>query len=336
MAKAPRKTKSVSKTCEGLINALHFISVAQKPEDDVYYKTHCILHNGMAMGYNGTITAGAKIEETLEVVPNTYKLIAALERTTKDVSITELEGKLSIRSGAFSCFVPCWHEAMPALTPDPPLCDISDVLKIGFDMISGFTIDNDKRKIVECSMLLRENSMFATDTAVILEFWHGLSLPTIVLPKIAVSAILNSDKKLKQLGVSSNSCTFWFEDNSWIKTQLYDEAWPDIDRVLNKPCNPEPLPEGFYNALRTIKPFAAGKDAEKTVHFMNGALQSHRNKDEGACCEAVGVKHGPAFNIKRLERIEHCVDTIDFYSSSTAFFFSKCGKVRGALAGVRV
>lgn len=336
MAKAPRKTKSINKTCEGLINALRFISVAQKPEDDAPYKIHCILHNGMAMAFNGTITAGAKIEESLEIAPNTYKLIAALERTTKDVSITELDGRLSIRSGAFSAFVPCWHEDMPALTPDPALCGISDVLRAGFETISMFTVDNDKRKVVECSILLRENSMVATDTAVMLEFWHSHSLPTIVLPKAFVTAILNTDKKLKAFGYSENSCTFYYEDDSWIKTQLYDEAWPNVDVILNKPSKPEPLPAGFYDALRNIKPFSEGKDLQKTVYFVDGALQSHRDKCDGAVCEVPCVKHGPAFNIKRLERIEHCVKTVDFYSSSAAFFFSKDGLTRGCIMGVSV
>lgn len=333
MTKAPRK-KSVSKTCEGLINALRFISVAQKPEDDAPYKTHCILHNGWAMAFNGTITVSSKIEETLEIAPQTYKLIAALERTTKDVSITELEGRLSIKSGSFSCFVPCWHEGMPALSPDPPLCGISDVLRTGFEMISGFTVDNDKKRIVECSILLRENSMVATDTAVMLEYWTGLSLPTLILPKAFITAILNTDKKLKAFGYSEASCTFYFEDDSWIKTQTYAESWPNVDVILNKPSKPEPLPAGFYDALRNIKPFSEGKDLQKTVYFVDGALQSHRDKQDGAVCEVPGVKHGPAFNIKRLERIEHCVETVDFYSSSAAFFFSKDGLTRGVLGGV--
>lgn len=336
MAKTSRKTKSVSKTCEGLINALHFISVAQKTEDDAPYKTHCILHNGWATAFNGTITAGAKIEETLEIAPNTYKLIAALERTTKDVSITELDGRLSIRSGGFSCHVPCWHEGMPALAPDQPLYGISDVLKSGFEMISGFTVDNDKKRIVECSILLRENSMIATDTSVMLEYWTGISLPTLILPKAFVTAILNTDKKLKAFGYSEASCTFHFEDDSYIKTQLYSEAWPNVDVILNKPSKPEPLPAGFYDALRNIKPFSEGKDLQKTVYFVDGALQSHRDKQDGAVCEVAGVRHGPAFNIKRLERIEHCVETVDFYSSSAAFFFSKDGLTRGVLAGVSI
>lgn len=349
MAKAPRKTKSVSKTCEGLMNALRFISVAQKPEDDVPFKVNCILHNGWAMAFNGTITAGHPIEETLDVAPNTYKLIAALERTTKDVSITELEGRLSIRSGAFSAFVPCWHEGMPALAPDPALCGISDVLRDGFNQVAAITVDNDKKRIVECSILLRENSMVSTDGCLMLEFWHNHSLPTMVLPKAFVTAILNTDKKLKAFGYGQKevevngerkmigvSCTFHFEDDSYIKTQLYDEGWPSVDIILNKPSKPEPLPAGFYEALRNIKPFSEGKDLQKTVYFVDGALQSHRDKQDGAVCEVAGVKHGPAFNIKRLERIEHCMETVDFYSSSAAFFFSKDGLTRGCLAGVSI
>jgi len=334
MAKAPRKTKSksLSPTCQNLINAISFISVAQKPEDDAPYKTHCVLHNGWAMAFNGTITAGAKIEETLEIAPNTYKLIAALERTTKDVSITELEGRLSIKSGSFSCFVPCWHEGMPALAPDPPLCGISDVLRDKLEQISGFTVDSDKKRIVECSILIRENSAFASDGAVLLEAWHGLNLPTCILPKAFVTAIINTKKKLTKFGRSDNSCTVYFEDESWLRSQLYEESWPDINVILNKPSKPEPLPKGFFEALNNVEPFSNGKEAEKTVYFVDGALQSHRDKHEGAVCEVAGLRHGPAFNIKRLKRIESCIETVDFYSHNVAFFYGY--GVRGAIAGV--
>lgn len=330
------RKKTTSKTSEGLLAALNFISVAQIDKADAPYKSHCILHNGMAMAYDGVITAGCKIEESLEICPHTYRLIDALERTKKDVSITELDGKLSIKSGSFSAFVPCWHEGMPALLPDPALCAISDSLKVGFDMISGFTVNNDKKKIVECSILLRENSMIATDGAVMLEFWHGINLPTIVIPKTFITAILNTKKSLKAFGYPGNSCTFWFEDDSWIKTQLYDESWPDIDLILNKPCKPEPLPAGFYEALKNIEPFSEGKETEKVVYFYEGRLQSHRNKGEGATCEVPGIKHGPAFNIKRLKRIEHCIETVDFYSHNASFFFGAGGTIRGAIMGVRV
>jgi len=248
------------------------------------------------------------------------------------VSITELEGRLSIKSGAFSCFVPCWHEGMPALEPDPASWPISDSLKIGFEMISGFTVDNDKKKIVETSLLLQANSMIATDSAVMLEFWHGIDLPTMTIPKTFVSAIMNTKKSLKAFGYSGNSCTFWFEDDSWIKTQLYEESWPDVSLILNKDCKPEPLPEGFYEALKNIEPFSEGKDTEKCVYFVDGALQSHRDKIEGAVCEVPGIKHGPAFNIKRLKRIEHCIQTVDFYSHNVMYFYG--AGVRGALAGV--
>lgn len=330
MAKQPKKSKSK----EGLISALNFISVAQdEKEADIPYKNHCVLHNNTAVAFNGILTAGCKIEESLEICPHTYKLIAALERTTKDISITELEGRLSVKSGAFSAFVPCWHEDMPSLAPDPALAPISDSLKIGFEMISGFTVNNDKKKIVECSILLQANSMIATDTACMLEFWHGLDLPTCVLPKAFVSAVMNVNKGLKAFGYSGNSCTFWFEDDSWIKTQLYNEDWPDISKIF-KECKPEPLPKGFYEALRNIEPFSNGKEAEKVVFFYEGQLQSHRDKSEGACCEVKGLRHGPAFNIKRLKRIEHCIETVDFYSHNCMFGFGP--GVRVALMGVAV
>jgi hypothetical protein len=327
---APRKSKS--KTSEGLVAALNFISTAQVKESDISYKSHCIIHNKTITAFDGVLTVGCKITEELEICPQTYKLISALESTTKEVSMTELDGRLSVKSGSFSCFVPCFHEGMPNLAPDLPLCAISDVLRTGFETISGFTVDSEKKRIVETSILLQANSMVASDGAVMLEFWYGLNLPTCVLPKSFITAIINCKKKIVAFGYSGNSCTFHFEDESWIKTQLFEEKWPDISKIF-KECKPEPLPKGFYEALVKIEPFSEGKDAEKVVYFNEGMLQSHRDKNVGACEELEGIKHGTAFNIKRLKRIQHCIETVDFYSHNAAFFFGT--NVRGCLMGVR-
>lgn len=329
---AKRKLKT---SASQLLNAINFISVAQSnKEDPIPYKNHCILKNGNAAAYDGILTAGCKIEETLEICPQTFKLIAALERCDKDVSITELQGRLSVKSGAFSAFVPCWSESMPSLSPDPPCGQISEALRTGFQMIAHLAVENGKT-IVQESLLLRPGSMVATDRALILEYWHGIDLPTVVLPKSFVSAILSIPKTLTKFGYSGNSITFYFEDESWIKTQLYEEEWPDINLILNIESKPEPISESFYTALHSISSFSDGKKTEQKVYFGEGCLQSHRDKEQGASYEVEGLKFGPAFGVEKLKRIEKCIQTVDFYSHSTMFFFGLNGLVRGALAGVR-
>lgn len=326
--------KKIKSKQEGLLAALYFISLAQVKESEQLYKSHCILHNNQALSYSGVLTIGHKIEETFEICPNTYKFISALENCEKELSITEMEGKLSIKSGKFTATVPCWHEAMPKLEPDLPICEINNSLREGFELISDFTTDNDKKRIVECSILLKANSMIATDGVIMLEYWHGINLPEIVLPKVFISAIMNTNKNITHFGYSKNTCTFWFEDKSWIKTQLYDEEWPDVTKILNVATNAEELPKGFFEALNKIHSFSEGKETEKKVFFGKDKLQSHRNEIEGASCEVFGIKPGAGFNIKRLKRVEKCIKTVDFYTHSAMYFFNNDKKVRGCLMGV--
>lgn len=327
------RRKVNTSTAKSLLNALNFISVAQtEKESPNAYENHCVLSDGYATAYNGIITAGCKIEEAFSICPHTYKLIHALEHCQKDISITELAGRLSVKSGAFSAFVPCWEGDRPLVTPDAPCGQISDALKVGFETIGYLAVENGKT-VAQASILLRNGSMVATDRFLIMEYWHGLSMPKIVLPKLFISAIVSIPKKLVQFGFSDNSVTFYFEDSSWVKTQLFEEEWPDVDPILNIASKQEPLPADFYTALSTIASFSSGKKGEQKVYFMDGKMQTHRDEKEGASYEVEGLKMGPAFGIERLKRIEKYIKTADFYSHSTMFFFGD--NLRGCLTGVR-
>ena len=324
--KASKKTKSA--TSANLIAALEFVSVAQKT--DGTFQAHCQIANNRIVATDGILSAGHKIEEDLVASPHTFKFIAALERCGKDLAITQLDGKLTVKSGPFSGVVDCSPDLSPGLLPDPLMVPISDTIRTGFESIAHISLENAKT-VVLSSILLRSGSMVSTDSFLILEYWHGHDLPSIVIPKLFVAAILNSKKSLKGFGCSERSCTFWFEDDSWIKTQLYNEPWPNVDLILNKPSDPVLLPENFFEAISAIETFSDGKRGEKRVFFGEGCLQSHRNKNEGACYEVVGLPFGPCFGIERLKRIKSVVKTIDFLTNPCYIFGDA---VRGVLMGI--
>lgn len=333
MAK-PRATtlkKSKDSASAGLIEALKFVSLAQKKEG-LSYQTHCIVGNNKIVAFDGVLTAGCTITEDLQACVSTFKFIDALERCNKSVSITQMDaGRLSVKSGAFSVFIPCYGEDMPLLVPDAPITAIDDRLKTGFDAIA-FLSDDKLEKIVLSSILLRSGSMLSTDGACLLEYWHGIDLPQVILPTTFVSAIMKCSKKLVQFGYSAASVTFWYDDNSWIKTQVYDESWPSIDVILNKPCNSQPLNKSFFEGLLSIEAFADGKQKSKVVYFYDNELRTSRTEGEGATYEVKGIPFGPAFNIDKLKRIQHCVETVDWTSHNAAYFFGK--DVRGCIMGV--
>jgi hypothetical protein len=126
--------------------------------------------------------------------------------------------------------------------------------------------------------------------------------------------------------------TFWFDDQSWIKSQLYVEEWPNISNVLDRPSKQSPVPKDFFNGLDAIKGFT-----DSTVYFGPGLVRSDPNDAVGASYEVNGLPEGPVFNLKQLLMIKPYVETIDFqvtgpFEGNMLLWFGK--NVRGAISGI--
>lgn len=327
-AKASTDKPSVS---SALIAALKFVSVAQRDTGQPF-QTHSVLTNNTVVAFDGTVAAGHRIEEDLHACPHTLRLIDALAKCGESLSITQLDGeRLSIKSDRFKAFVPCVaSNIIDVPLPDPPCAVIDDRLKRGFEVVSVLASDN-AQHVVTASILLRAGSMLATNRQVMLEYWHGIDLPPgIVLPKAGVTAVMKAAKPLAKFGFSDRSATFYFEDGSWIRSQLYSEAWPNVDNVLNQRSNPWPLPELFYKGLDAIMSFSENG----IVYFTPNVLRSHPSDGIGASYEITGLPGGVAYNAKHLKIVEPYVKTIDFVGADgISYFFGE--NVRGAITGVR-
>lgn len=312
-----------------LLQALKFISVAQKEKDVIApYQNHCILTNGFVSASNSILSAGCKVQEDLECRPQTRVLINALSNCGDTLSITQLENaRLSIKSGKFSTIVPCHAQELPKVKPDPQIALISDVLKTALSQVSHLAKDEAKT-VLESAILLQAGTVIATTGFVILESWHGVDLPTCVLPKVFVNAVCDCDTKLRGFGYSSNSVTFWFEDDSWIKSQIYAERYPDVSKVLNANCEFKPLTEGFYDAIRMVEDFAEG-GKEKGIVVLSGKGV----KCKEAFYEIEGLPDGFAFKIKQLKQVEKVVKQVCFVDNKLYVFGDN---IRGVIQGVRV
>ena len=328
MAK-PRKQKETS----SLLKALNFVAKAQK-EVGTPLQTHCYIQNNFVTATDGILTAGHAIEEDLVCCPHTYRLLNAISHCGQQLSITQLENtRLSIKSGKFNAFVPCLPEPVTIITPDVYCGAISDVIREGFSRIQHLAIDGAERAVL-ASVLLTANTMASTSGFVILEFWHGIDLPALVLPKPFVQAICNTDKKIVGFGFSQSSCTFWFEDQSWIKTQLYADPWPDISQVLNVETKPEPLAKGFYDALRVVEDFAEEGKEKGSVYFSEAGMRTGKDDTDGASYAFKGLPVGMGFKIKQLKQVENAMEQVWFdIKGGKAYFFGVM--VRGCIMAVR-
>jgi len=325
--------KKVKQSDSSLIQALEFISHAQR-EIGTEFQTHCTISNKTITGSDGIITAGTFIEEDLECCPHTHKLLSALTRCNT-LSMTLMENtRLSLKSGKFSAIIPCLPDASASYVPDPPCAQISDVLRDAFGAIHHL-VEEKSEKVVTASILLEKNRAVATNGFVMLAYWHGIDLPPIALPKAFTQAICAIKKKITGFGFSGSSCTFWFEDSSWIKTQLFAEPWPDIDRILGTTQQlidqMTDIPPKFYESLRTIEDFAVNGKEKGFVTFIKNGIKVG-NDDTSATFDIKGLPEGYSFRIKYLKMIEHCIAKIAFHQKQAYFYSGNiCGTIMGMI-----
>ena len=328
-----RINAKVEPSQSGLLDALRFCKLVTKSEGPPN-ETHFLLSNNGATAFNGVLAAGCRINEDVHCAPNADLITQALSKCGEQLSITQLDnGRLSIKSGKFKCLVPCIDpQLLTVAIPDAPLAVIDDRFKEAVEAVSVLA-SADAQSVVAASVLMAGGSVIATDRKMLMEAWHGIDLPYgIALPKAFAVALTKIPRKLTKFGFSQSSCTFYFEDESWLRSQFYAEPWPDVRGILDRKCNPWPVPNDFWKALDAIEPFAD----EDCVFFDTGIMRSHADANEGASYEVYGIPKGCIFTIKQLNIIRPYVKQIDFiapgmHTNTMCMWFGD--KVRGAIAG---
>lgn len=314
-----------------LIAALKFISPAQKKAGPTNVQFAHVSHNWAAAS-DGVLTIAAPIEEDLSACPHTLQFIDALSKAGDELSITQLTANtLAVASGVFRALVPCvGFDEVPITAPDPQCAAIDDRIKAALAAVAGLATEGAPNATF-AAVLLQANSAVATNGAALLEYWHGIDLPPgLLLPKAAASAIAKSSKTLTGFGFSQSSATFYFEDGSFIKTQLFGERYPNYVPVLEVPnLNPWPVPEELFKGIRAIESFSPNGH----VFFEDGAVLSKMHKEEASTYRIEGLPERMGFSVKLLLSVEHAFKSAHFDADANkVVFFGE--NIRGALMGL--
>lgn len=333
-----RKPKPISvPKLNTLLEALKFLSLITKDEGNLN-ETHIYLGSHWAIANNGILAAACKIDEDLYACPHNQTLIQALSKCGNEFSITQLGGisaSLSVKSNKFKAVVPCIDPTLFNVTgPDDSRADISDELKKAFEIVLAIPTNEKEDRIIAISILISGQSVIATNGQMLFEYWHGIDLPpSLPIPKLLAEAIVKTPKKLARLGFSHNSVTFYFEDESWIKSQLFSTGWPDVSGILDCETNLEPLPNEFFNGLEAVAPFT-----ERFVYFHDGSIGSHSEVNIGASYELPGLTTGPIFQAKQLAMIKQHAQKIDFNvegKNGCPMLIFYGDRIRGVVTGVK-
>lgn len=302
--------KSSKSNPHSLLTALDFIAPVMEKKGTLS-DTHCSLSNHFASAFNGLIGMGHPIQEDLIAYPCYAPLRAALAQSKDGCSITVKDtGNIFISAPPFRANVKGVKvNQINATTPDACIVALDDSFRASLAVLDKVIKEEDDNA-AKCSLLVQSGSLIATDGVIFLEYWHGFSLPTLMLPKDAVSELAKIKQPLTGFGFTANrSATFYF-GQAWFKTQLIDAKYPDLTFITSLPVSPEPVPVGLSEAIKAVR--AHSEDDEAAVYFGNGQLQSHVVSEEGAIYEVAGLAQGPIYNSKYLALVVELATGIDF------------------------
>lgn len=322
---SPRRGRPAKATqATQLLEALEFVAVGTNDNEE--YQNYVSLIGNMAIATNGQVSAGHPIAEELTLCPRLDRLKFALQKCGKSLVISETPGyQLSVKGDKLRALVPCIQSSeLPHVAPDMPLVELGDRLKEAFRVCGTLASEAGKR-VIEASLLLEANTCTGTDGYRIMQYWHGIDLPpAMVIPKVFAAGIVKQSKPITGFGFSwghdgkVSSVTIWFEGGAWIKTQCYQDSWPDIGHLLNVNSFPVEVPKELFEGIEAVSNF----NDENFVTFGDGKVMSHDSDAVGAVYEVAGLQAGKKFNGKLMKPLAPFVKTIDLTTfEDRAFFF---------------
>jgi DNA polymerase III sliding clamp (beta) subunit (PCNA family) len=318
-----------------IASALKFAQGAVSKKDFVPALTHFQINAGRVTGYDGKLSLSAPIALDLECCPKAAPFVNAVEACTDTAQLNLTPtGKLSIRSGKFRAHVECLPvDAFPFLQPEGVTVAIDGGLLPALRTLYEFSAEDASRPWA-AGVLLDGGSAFATNNVILVEAWLGYHFPYRVnLPRFTIREMLRIGEEPVGMQLTSESVTFHYSEDRWLRSQHNSIEWPNIRDMLdqmsaNVPANVPPVPEELWAALETLKPFVS----ETGQLFVSPNLVCTAIED-GASVEVPGMPIC-SFNHKMLAMLQSVAQRADFaaWPNPVAFYGDK---LRGLIAGMK-
>jgi hypothetical protein len=315
------RKKAESKHSNNLMNALKFVGMCGAE--------YCSIGSNIVTAFTDNICMGFPIEEDLNAQAHIKKLYQSLLKSGEIVAITQLElNKLHVNSGDLQVYIAS-SEKIIHIESDKKQIELDSRFTKSIEnllpIVSAFG-DQISTKTILC----HEQSMFATNRYILIEYWHGTSLPFLNMSKKFCDLILKTKKEVTFIGFSENSLTVYFKDESWIMGRVSKEQWINPYAILNKECNYKDISSEFLKALQAVPTFSD----TGLAYCINGCLQSHPNAKDGASYPVPDLPEGSIFGVKELNFIYKNAMQIDMSNPNFLYFIGK--NLRGAISSRKI
>lgn len=289
-----------------LLDALKFVqgSIARKELQEGL--THFRIVDGTVRGFNGIMALCSPIQLQIDCTPKAEPMLKAIAACDEAVQMTMLaNGKLSIKSGGFKVSVDTLTGPTVHVEPEGEVHPIDGTVFLGgLSRVLPFVSDDASRPW-SCGVLVKAGSMFATNNASLVQYWFGAVFPVdCVVPRMAIKELLRIKKPPVSIQSDGKSMTFHYEDGCWLRTQLLELKWPNIEKIIERTeqgCDIYTLDNELFNCLDKIKPFA---ERDGRVYLENGIARTHMAELDGASAMFRESKTLGVYNIDLLLQLK--------------------------------
>lgn len=315
-----------------MLDQLKFAQGGIARKDIVPVLKHYRIVDGRVTAYNGVLALCAPVDLDLDVSPQAGKFHKALEACEGTVTLYETPaGRLAVCSEDFKVFVDCTTDDFPDIEPQGEEVAVGGELLPALKSIARF-ISDDASRPWSRGVLLVGGSAYATNNIILVERWLGFTMPRpINLPVQCVDELLRIGEEPTHYQVSDTSITFHYEGDRWLRSQLLDLSWPNVQVIVDCEHSAQPISDDLFAVCDKLKPFT---NKQGQLFFSEHCVATEKVSDTGAyqtidCAEANGI-----YNVNQFLRLRGIVTDFDWsrYPKPCAFFGDQ---LRGVIIGMK-
>jgi DNA polymerase III sliding clamp (beta) subunit (PCNA family) len=318
-----------------MLKELKFVQGAVAKKDFEPTLTHFHIKNNSIKGTNGSLTLCAPVPLDIEVKPKAIPFVKAIQACKSEVmqlSVTPT-GRLSIKAGKFKALIECTDQPFPDIEPEGDWVSLEGIpILPALKTLLTYTGEDASRKWSQ-GVLLRGNKAFATNNIILMEYDLGVTFPVeLNVPKKAIAELIRIGAEPLGMKVTATSVTFMYGQNHWVRTQLYDLGWPDLENLLSRETEYTTLQDEWFDSIETLAPFV---DDFQRIIMSEGMVSTRQADEAGASVEIEGFNGSGVYNYKYFMSLRGVISHIDF-SSYPMPCLMKGDKIRGVLMGMRL
>lgn len=266
---APRKKAAINDSAAKIAAALAFTKLAVSTAAPDDYEDMVYLYQGWAISHDGVIAAGMPLgEQDISGYVNHKLLNTAIANVGKELVISSGDTGILIKSGDYEALVPHGDVSQyrPA-SPDAKAWPADDRFRAAL-VVAARVIKTTAEFVRDAAIYNNGEAVLATDGGSLVEAWHGNNMPKgVVFPRQFAIAVGKADKPIVGFGFDQTTWktfTVWFEDQSFIRTNLYPYAeYPQsvperYAAMFETSVDPIEPPKGFFEAVKAVSPFGEG------------------------------------------------------------------------------